>query len=278
MKRVLSAAVALIILGALPAVSSAGASTRANLSALTPAQIVTASFEAANARMTVTTDISITVLDMGVTGTTQSGHTSGEASVNVNGHTGQIVDVGGVLYTRFDATLVNFEFHWNVSSVANKWISITRACRLYPSLALGVALPSVLEELTPTGPLRATSATWNGTPVIALSGKVNATLGLPGGTQTLLVSCTAPYLPLEVAVHAVTSGISLDITIRLKGWSDALHVTAPKVFTPISKTALKEIVTEYLSRESERHCGLRRSRTTMRGRLVWRHVITESDE
>ena len=239
MKRVLSAAAALIVLGVFPAVASTGASPRANLSAPTRAQIVATSFRAANAQKSVTTDISTTVLGMSVTGTTQSGHTSGAASVNVNGHTGQIVDVGGVLYTKFDATLVNFEFHSNVSSVANKWISITRASRFYPSLALGVVLPSVLQELTPAGPLRATSATWNGKRVIALSGTVNASLGVPGGTQTLLVSRTAPYLPLEGGVLAVTSGISLDITIRLKGWGVALHVFAPKVFTPISKTALK---------------------------------------
>jgi hypothetical protein len=102
-----------------------------------------------------------------------------------------------------------------------------------------VTLPSVLQELTPAGPLSATTTTVDGKSVIAVAGKDNATVGVPGGTQTLYVSTTPPFLPVEGKVHATSSGITVDLVIQMKNWGVALNVIAPKVFTSITKTPLK---------------------------------------
>jgi hypothetical protein len=239
MKRSLSAVVALSVLGAVPALSSAGATTTAALRTMSPSKILATTLKAASAKRTASSFVSTSVLGVTLKGVAESGPSSGEASVSVDGHTGEILNLGGVLYAKLDAAIVNFEFHSSVPSVANKWISITQASRYYSTLALGVSLPSVLQELTPAGRISATPTTLNAKSVIALTGKDNATVGVPGGTQTLYVSTTAPFLPVEGKVHVTTSGITLDLVIQMKNWGVSVNVRAPKVFTPIAQTPLK---------------------------------------
>jgi hypothetical protein len=239
MKRSLTAVAALSVLGVVPALSNAGASTPANLAGMSAQQVLATTLRAASAQTTAASVVSTSVLGITIKGVTESGPSSGDVFLTVNGHKGEIVYDGGVVYARFDPAVVNFEFHSTVSSVANKWISLTKTSRYYSNLAEGVTLPSVLEELTPVGTLSATPTTLNGRSVIALAGKDNATVGVPGGTQTLYVSTTAPFLPVEGKVHATTSGITLDLLIQMKNWGVTVDVTAPKVFTSIAKTPLK---------------------------------------
>jgi hypothetical protein len=239
MKRSLTAVAALSVLGVIPVLSNAGASTPADLAGMSAQQILATTLRAASAQTTAASVVSTTVLGITIKGVTESGPSSGDVFLTINGHRGEIVYAAGVVYARFDPAIVDFEFHSTVTSVANKWISVTKTSRFYSGLAEGVTLPSVLLELTPAGTLSATPTTLNGKSVIALVGKDNATLGAPGGTQTLYVSTTAPFLPVEGKVHATTSGITLDLLIQMKNWGVTFDVAAPKDFTSITKTPLK---------------------------------------
>lgn len=239
MKKSMTAVAAMSVLVVIPALSSAAASTPSTLSGLSAQQILMTTLKAASAQKTVDSVITTSLLGLTIKAVAKSGPSSGIGYLSVNGHQGEIVYLKGVIYAKFDPTIVHFEFHSSVPSVANKWLSITKASRFFSNLALGDTLPSVLQELTPAGTLSATSTTVNGRSVIALSGKDNATVGVPGGTQTLYVSTSPPFLPVEGKVHATTSGVTLDLVIQMKNWGVALSVSAPKNFTPISKTSLK---------------------------------------
>ncbi len=230
-----SAFVGLATLGVLaPATASASSATTSS-----PAHLLAATLRAANAQRSVVSRAATTVFGITVTAVATSGPTSGVARVSASGHSGEIRDLGSVVYAKFDAALVNFEFHTSVTSVANEWIAVPRSSHYFANLALGVTLPSVLSELTPLGPLHVSTTTWHGARVLALSGRANATLGVPGGSQTLFVAASAPYLPVGGAVHATESGVSLDVTIELSQWNVGLRVSAPAHSTPIAATALK---------------------------------------
>ena len=45
-------------------------------------------------------------------------------------------------------------------------------------------------------------------------------------------------LPIADEVRATEQGVSLDIVITPKNWGGAVSVSAPKVFTPVTKTKL----------------------------------------
>lgn len=237
MKKSLTAVAALSVLGVIPALSSASAAPT-TLNGLSAQQILSTTLKAANAQKTATSVISTSVLGITLKGVTEAGPSSGIGYLTVNGHKGEIVYLRGVIYFKFDPTIVKFEFNSTSSTVANKWISLTKKSRYFANLAEGDTLPSLLQQLTPAGTLSATPTTVNGTSVIALVGKANSTVGA-AGTQTLYVSTTAPFLPVAGKVHASSSGITLDIAIQMKNWGVTLNVTRPKVATSITKTALK---------------------------------------
>src|ERR1035437_5958227 len=239
MKKSLTAVAALSVLGLVPAVSSASATTPVSLTGLTAKQILNISLKAAVAKKSATTVGTTSVLGISVREVTTSGPRSGYGNESINGHKGSIIYTGGVVYTKFDAFLIKFNYGVTDTAVDNKWISVTKASKFYRSLAQGITYPSVLQQLTPAGTLSALAPTTiNGVSAIGIVGKVSATFGLPKGTQTRYVSATAPSPPLTHEVRASERGVSVDIVITPKNWGVAVSVSPPKVFTPVAKTKL----------------------------------------
>lgn len=217
----------------------ANASPVPPLSTLNAPQILATSLKAATSQKSATSIVNTSIFGITAQVSTQSGLSSGISRVTVNGHSGEIIDSRGVIYANLDAAIVNFEFHSSAPAVANKWIAVSPRSRYFSNLSLGLTLPSILRELTPTGPLTKSMTVLNGRSVMSLTGRDNAAVGLPGGTQTLYVSTSAPFLPVGGHVHAATSGITFDLKIQLKDWGRPLRVNVPKTFTSIAATALK---------------------------------------
>jgi hypothetical protein len=239
MKKSLAVA-ALSLAGLVPLVTSASAASPGSLTGLSARQVLAVTLHAANAQRSAGSVITTSVLGVTIRGVTVSGPRTGNVFIDINGHRGEIVYLKGVLYVKFDAAIVRFEFSKSVPAVADKWISLTTASRYYRSLATGITLPSVLNQLTPAGPVTVSGPmVLDGRSVLAVSGTPNATVGLSGGTQTLYVSVTAPFLPVAGDVTASQSGLNLDIRITLKNWGIPVTVTAPRSSTPIGATPLR---------------------------------------
>jgi hypothetical protein len=80
--------------------------------------------------------------------------------------------------------------------------------------------------------------TINGVAVIGVAGKLNvATFGV-GGTATVYVATSAPFLPVQLSLVESKSGVSTNVTFTLKNWGAPVSITAPKNFTPIGQTNL----------------------------------------
>ena len=239
MRTYLRTAVVVSLFASLAAGTNAVASTSTSLHKLTAAQILNISLSAARAQKSVDSLVTTSIFGLSAKVQTQSGVSSGRSLVNVNGHSGEVLEVNGTVFAKLDAAIVNFEFHTNAPSLANKWISIPRQSRYFSTVSTGITLASVLDEITPAGALTQSIASYNGVRVVALSGSANSSLALPGGTQILYVSTKPPFLPVGGRVHLSTSGVKLDLAVRITHWGVPLRVSAPSTFTKISATTLK---------------------------------------
>lgn len=225
------------ILGLVPIVTPAGASTPTTLTGLSATQVLNVSLKAANAEQSVTTVLS--ALGNSLRAVITAGPRSGQGSESLDGHKGQFIYSNGVVYTKFDPTMVHFEYGVTDKSVANKWISATKASKFYYGLSADLTLPSLLLVMHPADVLSLTAPTTiNGVAVIGVAGKLSAANFGVGGTSTLYVSSTAPFLPVQLSLVESKSGLSANVTFTLKNWGAALSITAPKNFTPIGQTNL----------------------------------------
>jgi hypothetical protein len=239
MRKSLTAVAVLSMLALVPTLSSAGASTPTTLTGLSAQQIMSTSIKAAIAKKSATTVVTTSVLSIKVKEVTISGPHSGTGSEVIDGHKGEVIYLNGVVYAKFDAYLVNFNYGVKDNAVANKWISITKGRKFYSSLSSGITFPSVLQEMQPVGTLSASAPKIiNGVSAIGITGNPSPSSGTTTGSETMYVATTAPFLPVEVLIKAVSSGITVVLTVIPKNWSVPVSVTAPKVFTSISKTKL----------------------------------------
>jgi hypothetical protein len=239
MRKSLTAVAVLSVSALVPTLSSAGAATPTTLTGLSAQQIMSASIKAAIAKKSATTVVTTSVLSINVKEVTVSGPQSGSGSEVIDGHKGEVIYLKGVVYAKFDAYLVHFNYGVTDSAVVNKWISITKGHKFYSNLSSGITFPSVLQEMQPIGTLSASAPkTINGVSAIGITGNPSPLSGTTSGSETLYVSTTTPFLPVEVTIKAVESGITVVLTVIPKNWSVPVSVTAPKVFTSISKTKL----------------------------------------
>ncbi len=227
------------IYGLVPLMSSAGASTPTTLTGLSATQVLNVSLKAASAKHSATTVGSTKVLGVSLSENTTSGPSSGFGFETVNGHKGEVIYSKGIVYAKFDASLVNFNYGVTDNSVANKWISVTKGNKFYASLSSGITFPSVLQQMHPAGTLSLTAPTTiDGVSAIGIAGKINPTIAPLSGSETIYVSTTAPFLPVQVLVKESQSGVTANVVLTPKNWGIAVSVTAPKSFTPIAKTSL----------------------------------------
>lgn len=238
MKKSVAIGVASVV-GLVPLITSAGASTPTTLTGLSATQVLNVSLKAANAKHSATTVGSTKVLGVSLSENTTSGLRSGFGFETVNGHKGEVIYANGVVYAKFDSSLVKFNYGVTDNSVANKWISVTKGNKFYASLSSGITFPSVIQQMHPAGTLSLTAPTTiNGVPAIGVTGKINASIAPLNGSETLYVSTTAPFLPVQVLVKESQSGVTANIVLTPKNWGVIVSVAAPKTFTPIDKTSL----------------------------------------
>ncbi len=236
MKKFVSIGVA-SFLGVVPLVTGAGASTPTTLTGLSATQVLSVSLKAASTKQSATTVLS--ALGNTLHAVITAGPRSGSGSEVLDGHKGEFIYSNGVIYTKFDATMVHFEFGVTDTSVANKWISATKSSKFYYGLSANLTLPSILLLMHPADVLSLTSPTTvNGVAVIGVAGKLSVADFGVGGTSTLYVSTTAPFLPEQLLLVESKSGLTANVTFTFKNWGVPVSVTAPKNFTPIGKTNL----------------------------------------
>jgi hypothetical protein len=246
MKKYLTVAVAAALTTAttsalllVPAQTIAGASTPTSLTGLDAAQVLNVSLKAAStehsASVVLTTQVGTNTVRQVIT----SGPRSGYATEDVVGHKGQYIYVHGVLYVKFDATLLHFMFGVSDNAVANKWISSTKGDKYYANMSEDLTLPSMLQVLHPSGTLALTAPTTiNATSVIGVYGGLGGGFGTLQGNETLYVSAVAPYLPVQLVVNYTTAGTHVITLVTPKNWGVPVSVDAPTVFTSIKKTSL----------------------------------------
>jgi hypothetical protein len=243
MRKSIAALSVVSVLGLVPAMSSAGASTPisspASLSGLTASQVIATSIAAARAEGTVTRIFNEKVLSTDVTTITNSTNGAATQSLIINGHKGEIVLDKGVVYIKLDNTLVTAEYRASLPSLANKWISFTKGHTHYSNFIQGLALSAVLASLQPVGTLTLSAPQIvNGVQVVGVSGNAATSSTLAQVSETVFVSTTAPYLPVGEAITATSSGIVGHGTVTLKNWGSPITVTPPRTFTPSWKTKI----------------------------------------
>jgi len=236
MKRSVAIGIA-SILGIVPLVTSAGASTPTTLTGLSASQVLNVSLKAANAQKSATTIES--ALDNQVRVVISSGLRSGYALERLGGHEDEFIYVNGVVYAKFDPTLVHLNYGVTDNSVANKWISVTKGNKFFNYFSTDLTLPSLLLVMHPGGTLGFSApATINSVSVIGVTGTFGAPKVGVGGTETLYVSTVAPFLPVQLLIMESKSGVTANVTFTPKNWGDAVSVVAPKNFTQINRTNL----------------------------------------
>jgi hypothetical protein len=117
--------------------------------------------------------------------------------------------------------------------VADKWAILTRADPEYKGVTIGVTLPSELQEIVLTGPLRIQPYNHDGRRGTLITGSLPTQPGIAAGYGALLVTAGPRPLPEEYAQYLHTRQTVLDETFSLWGASEL--VKAPPGAVPLPK-------------------------------------------
>ena len=241
MKKALSVAIALSMVGLVPAWSTGASavtlpSSIANLSA---SQIATLSLASAKAKGTCTNVSSGAAVGFTFGSTTNSGATQAQQLIRFNKYTGEALLIKGVVYVKLSATVINLEFSKPYPQYANKWISITAASKDYRAIATGLLFSSMITQVRPRGTLTKSGiVTLDGVKVIAIGGSANAELGPSAGKQTMFVEAAAPYLPVALDAAGRSQGVPTNLTVTFSNWGKSFSYAVPTHVVPISSTTL----------------------------------------
>jgi hypothetical protein len=241
MKKALRVIVAVTLASVLPGVAAGAAShsVPSKLSQLSATQIVNLSLSNAHARGSCTNASKGTAVGYTFGSTTNSGTNEARESTYFNKSTGQVLLIKGHLYVNESAPLIALQFDKSDPKWANKWISIPPGNSAYVPFSAGLLFSSMMSQVRPTGTLHESKiGTLNGVKVIAVSGSANAELGLTKGVETLFVSASAPYLPVELLAGGRSQGVPTSLTVTFSHWGHLFSYSAPRGVTPISSTDL----------------------------------------
>lgn len=145
--------------------------------------------------------------------------------------------VGGVAYSRGDEfTLQYFNGFPPAKAVKyqNRWIAVPRTNSAFAPISSSLTMSSVVSLLQMPSPSILTPTKINGVEVNRLSASV--TQGTVTGT--LVLACSATSRPLPVQQSSSTTSGSAHSLVTFSKWNEAVHVTAPSNFVPISTTGL----------------------------------------
>ncbi len=183
----------------------------------------------------------------------QTGRTTRQAAMNIgdvssstghdvitisDGSRATALLIGDVAYLRANLVALTGFFllpDTTASRIAGRWISVRSGTagyqRLWDGLEFEMTTGSVLDAVTPAGPLtRTPTKTIDGRLVVGVHGKAPAWTGAaPGTTETLYVAATGQPLP----VSCQESYRSSQVTTVFSRWGETVRVTAPPGVTPI---------------------------------------------
>ena len=171
--------------------------------------------------------------------TTQSGTDEAHQDMSFNSSRGTAVLIKGRLYIRESATLISLQFGRSDPQWANRWVYIPSSSADYHSLATGLVFSSMISQVPPAPPLRATAVeTLDGHKVVAVIGTANAELGLTKGVETLFVSATSPFLPVQLRASGRTQGVPTTLVVTFSHWGQRYRFATPSGATPLASTTL----------------------------------------
>jgi hypothetical protein len=218
---------------------ASGATLPSNLKDLTASQIVNLSLTSAHAKGSCT-NVSVgkaTGFTFG--SSTDSGRLDAQEELTINQATGVVRLVKGALFTKESNQIISLQFGISDPKYANRWISIPRSSKHYVPFSSGLTFISMIAQVRPTGKLTESKVgTLHGVKVIAVHGTANAELGLNTGAETLFVSDTSPYLPVELAASGRSRGVPTTLVVTFSQWGHPFTYAAPPGAIPISSTNL----------------------------------------
>jgi len=220
-------------------VQASSAAQAPSISKMTGSQLLTTTMAAATKAKSCT-NISTSVSD-GHTFVlrSNSGPISGEQFLSYQSAKSDVREVGGDVYFNENSAGLKLQFDVKNPKLANKWIEVTSSNVNFANFEEGILISSVLTEIPPSGSLSTTKVeVIHGEKVIGITGKPNETLGVSTGTETLYVSTTAPFLPVELTVSGTSQGVADKFVVTLTNWGKSFHILKPANPLPISKTNL----------------------------------------
>jgi hypothetical protein len=144
-----------------------------------------------------------------------------------------------VLYIKANAKGIQLVYGKRDPTYANKWISVRSSVSAYKTLAEGIAFPTLIAEMPPSGRLsKSRVETIARHRVIAIEGRPNQVEQKVEGTETFDVSTRPPYLPPRITGRLTGNGHSATLTIDFSDWGRNFAIVGPTPSIAITRTNL----------------------------------------
>jgi hypothetical protein len=166
-----------------------------------------------------------------ITLSTDSAQTEGLQTQKLGGGTETSRLIGTTLFIYGDKTSYAQDFGVKNSKLANEWVLVPATNKNYANIALGILLPSLLQQVEGVSALKNLGLfKINGQEAVAIRGALAPSAGGSGGSQTLYVSTTAPYRPIALTDAGVVSGQKVSSTVLFSKWGEKVAIARPSTF------------------------------------------------
>lgn len=170
-----------------------------------------------------------------------SNERTGEQLLNLSSHAS--VDIRlfqRVLYIKANEKGIELVYGKHDPKYANRWVSVASSLVAYRSLATGIAFPSLLAEMPPTGALtKSTVRTVSGHRVIVITGKPNQVAQHVSGSEAFDVAVAAPHLSPRISARLVGKHRrTATLVISFSDWGHNFRIVVPPSSIAITKTNL----------------------------------------
>jgi hypothetical protein len=172
---------------------------------------------------------------------TNSGPKKGEQFISYGDASTDIRLLKGIVYVKANDGGIVAQFGVSDPKLANKWIKVTSSSSHYSVFSDAIAFASMLKKVPPIGTLKVTPQSKIGKrAVVGVTGEPNSELGFSTGVETLYVSTSFPYVPVELTVSGVSMAHASDFRMTFSNWGSQIEVVEPATSTPISDTKLSK--------------------------------------
>jgi hypothetical protein len=144
---------------------------------------------------------------------------------------------GTSVFLRGNAADFFKSFHVEHSPLVDQWVQVPSRNSNYESTLSGELFASLTRQTVQLDDVKNLGArTFEGQPVVAISGKLPSSRVFPGASQTVYISTASPFLPIgygDTFNELGKSGTALGLFTK---WGESVNVTRPSVF--ITATAM----------------------------------------